>query len=58
MQRQEEERKRTREELEALREAAKKKLKGKDKAAAMPANAPRLQGTHWWKAPQRATRYD
>ena len=40
MQRQEEERKRTREELEALEEAAKKKLKGKDKAAATPANAP------------------
>jgi len=40
MQRQEEERKRTREELEALEEAAKKKLKGKDKAVATPANAP------------------
>ena len=37
MQRQEEERKWMREELEALEEAAKKKLKGKDKASAMAA---------------------
>ncbi|KAG6331524.1 hypothetical protein ID866_7566 [Astraeus odoratus] len=40
MQRQEEERKRTREELEALEEAAKKKLKGKDKVVTMHAHTP------------------
>ncbi|KAI6040673.1 hypothetical protein EDC04DRAFT_2992710 [Pisolithus marmoratus] len=40
MQRQEEERKRTREELEALEEASKKKHKGKDKGGAATAQSP------------------